>query len=57
MSHRAAAWLAWSLATLSVAMFVGGCTLTILSFSDAPATQPSSDWGTASALDFPWWAP
>jgi hypothetical protein len=50
MSHRAAAWLAWSLATLSVAMFVGGCTLTILSFSDAPATQPSSDWGTASAL-------
>ena len=47
---RASAWLAWSLAALSVAMFVGGCALTILFFSDAPGTQPSSDWGTASAL-------
>jgi hypothetical protein len=42
--------LAWSLAALSVAMFVGGCALTVLSLSDAPATQPSGDWGTASAL-------
>jgi UDP-N-acetylmuramyl pentapeptide phosphotransferase/UDP-N-acetylglucosamine-1-phosphate transferase len=50
MSARAAARLAWSLAALSVAMFVGGCALTVLSLSDAPATQPSSDWGTASAL-------
>ena len=50
MSTRAAPWLAWSLAAVSVAMFVGGCTLTVLSLSDAPATQPSSDWGTASAL-------
>ncbi|HSL01666.1 MAG TPA: hypothetical protein VK869_15120 [Rubrobacteraceae bacterium] len=50
MSTRAASWLAWSLATLSVAMFVGGCTITILSFPDAPPTQPSSEWGTASAL-------
>src|SRR5918998_1532730 len=31
-------------------MFVGGCTLIILFFSDAPGAQPSSDWGTASAL-------
>ncbi|MDQ4126531.1 MAG: hypothetical protein M3151_01005 [Actinomycetota bacterium] len=50
MSSRAASWLAWSLAALSLAMFVGGCTLTVLSFPDAPATQPSGDWGTASAL-------
>jgi hypothetical protein len=50
VNFRAASWLAWSLAALSVAMFVGGCTLTILSLSDAPATQPSSDWSTASAL-------
>jgi hypothetical protein len=50
MSPRAAAWLAWSLASLSVAMFVGGCLLTVLSLSDAPATSPSSDWGTASQL-------
>jgi hypothetical protein len=50
LSARAAARLAWSLAALSVAMFVCGCALTVLSLSDAPATQPSSDWGTASAL-------
>lgn len=50
MSRRTAAWLAWSLAALSGAMFVGGGALTVLSFSEAPATQPSSDWGTASAL-------
>jgi hypothetical protein len=50
LSDHAAARLAWSLAALSVAMFVGGCLLTILSLADAPATQPSSDWGTASAL-------
>lgn len=47
---RAAPWLAWALAALSVAMFVGGCAFTVLSLSDAPATQPSGDWGTASAL-------
>ena len=50
MSSRAASWLAWSLAMISLAMFVGGCALTILFFSDAPGIQPSSDWGTASAL-------
>ena len=50
MASRASAWLAWSLAALSVAMFVGGCALTVLSLSNAPATQPSSDWGTASQL-------
>jgi hypothetical protein len=66
MSRRTAAWLAWSLAALSGAMFVGGGALTVLSFSEAPATQPSSDWGTASALGWlssclslpsRWWAP
>ena len=50
MSLRAAARLAWSLAGLSVAMFIGGCLLTVLSLSDAPATSPSDDWGTASQL-------
>jgi len=50
MSARAASWLAWFLAGLSVAMFLVGVALTILSFSDAPAARPSSDWGTASAL-------
>ena len=50
MSPRAAARLAWALAGLSVAMFVGGCLLTVLSLSDAPATSASGDWGTASQL-------
>jgi hypothetical protein len=31
-------------------MFVGGCLLTVLSLSDAPATSASGDWGTASQL-------
>ena len=42
-------WLAWSLAGLSLAMFVVGCVLTLLSLPDTPATRPPSDWGTASA--------
>ena len=46
----AASWLAWSLAGLSLAMFFVGCALTLLSLPDAPATQPPSDWGTASKL-------
>ncbi len=50
MNTRASSWLAWSLAALSVAMFVGGCAFTLLSLPDAPAMQSSSDWGTASAL-------
>ncbi len=50
MGARASAWLAWSLATLSLAMFVGGCAFTLLSLPDAPATRPTSDWGTASEL-------
>ena len=50
MSARASAWLAWSLAALSVAMFIAGVVLTVLTLSDAPATQPSSDWGTGGAL-------
>ena len=50
MSQRAAAWLAWSLADLSVAMFLAGVALTIMSLDDAPATRPSSDWGTAGPI-------
>src|SRR5215213_9283432 len=46
-SVRAASWLAWSLAALSVAMFLAGAVLTVSSLYIGPATQPSSDWGTA----------
>jgi hypothetical protein len=47
MSGRTASWLAWSLAALSVAMFLISFALTILSLYAGPATQPPSDWGTA----------
>jgi hypothetical protein len=50
---RAASWLAWSLAALSVAMFVGGCTLTILSLPEAQGTQPPSAWGTSGPISGP----
>ena len=50
MNIRAVPWLAWSLAALSVAMFIASAAITILTLSDAPAPQPSGDWGTASAL-------
>jgi hypothetical protein len=69
VSTRAASWLAWSLAALSVAMFVVGVALTVSSLFVGAATQPStsSDWGTAGPLSgllifspflaFPWWEP
>jgi hypothetical protein len=66
MSLRAAAWLAWSLAGLSVAMFLASAALTIMSLYGAPATRPPSTWGTGGPivvllflpfLTFPWWAP
>ena len=50
MSARAASWLAWSLATLSVAMFLAGAALTVSSLSAGPATQAPSDWGTGGPL-------
>jgi hypothetical protein len=50
MSARAAALLAWSLAGLSVIMFVAGVALTISSLYVAPATQPSSMGGTLGDL-------
>ena len=51
MSTRTAAWLAWSLAGLSGAMFVAGTILTIFSlYVTAPAAQPSSDWGSGGAI-------
>ena len=50
MSARAAAWLAWSLAGLSVVMFVATVALTISSLYVAPATQPSSTGGTLGDL-------
>jgi hypothetical protein len=50
MSRRAAAWLAWSLAGLSVAMFVISIALTISSSYLAPATQPSGTGGTLADL-------
>jgi hypothetical protein len=43
MSTRAAAWLAWALAGLSVAMFVANVVLYFLTRS----VQPPSSWGTA----------
>jgi hypothetical protein len=51
MRSRFASWLAWSLAGLSVAMFVAGVALTLLSLSGAPDTRPSStSWGTVGEL-------
>jgi hypothetical protein len=50
MSARAAALLAWSLAGLSVVMFVATVALTISSLYVAPAMQPSSTKGTLSDL-------
>jgi hypothetical protein len=50
MSGRTASWLAWSLAALSVAMFLVGFALTVLSLYAGPATQPPSDLGTAGPL-------
>jgi hypothetical protein len=51
MSTRAAAWLAWIVAALSVAMFVASAGLIALSLYGAPATQPSSTWwGTVDDL-------
>jgi hypothetical protein len=50
MSSRASSWLAWSLAGLSLAMFVAGVALTLLSLSGAPDTRPSSTWGTVGGL-------
>jgi hypothetical protein len=50
MSGRTGSWLAWSLAALSVAMFLLSFALTVLSLYAGPATQPSSDWGTAGPL-------
>jgi hypothetical protein len=50
MSGRTASWLAWSLAALSVAMFLLGFALTVLSLYAGPATQSPSDWGTTGPL-------
>jgi fumarate reductase subunit C len=50
MSSRASSWLAWSLAGLSLTMFVAGVALTLLFLSGAPDTRPSSTWGTVGAL-------
>jgi hypothetical protein len=46
MSYRAAAWLAWSLGALSVAMFVANVVLYVL----APSAQSPSDWGTVGTV-------
>jgi hypothetical protein len=50
MSPRAAAWLAWSLAALSVAMFLASVVLTIMSLYAGPATRPPSPWGTGGLI-------
>ena len=41
MSYRAAAWLAWLLAALSVALFVANVVLYFV----APSVQSASNWG------------
>jgi hypothetical protein len=46
MSARAAAWLAWSLAALSVAMFVASGVLYVL----AEAAQATRDWVTVGTV-------
>jgi hypothetical protein len=46
MSHRTAAWLAWSLAGFSVAMFVASVALYVL----AQSTQSPGNWVTLSAV-------
>ena len=45
-SYRAAAWLAWSLAALSVTMLVANVVLYFL----APSVQPTSNWGTVGTV-------
>jgi hydrogenase-4 membrane subunit HyfE len=50
LSYRAAAWLAWSLAGLSVVMFVATVALTIRSLYVSPATQPSNSGATLGDL-------
>jgi hypothetical protein len=50
MSTRAAAWLAWIVAALSVAMFLASAVLIDLSLYGAPVPQPSSTWGTVHDL-------
>jgi hypothetical protein len=46
MSYHAAAWLAWSLGALSVAMFVANVVLYFL----APSVQSTSHWGIAGTI-------
>jgi len=46
MSYRAAAWLAWSLGAISVAMFVANVVLYFL----APSLQPTNNWGTVGTV-------
>src|SRR5829696_2963518 len=50
MRFRASSWLAWSLAGLSLTMFVAGVVLTLLSLSGAPDTRPSSTWDTVGTV-------
>jgi hypothetical protein len=50
MSLRAAAWLAWPFAGLSVAMFLASGVLTIMSLYAGPATRPPSPWGTGGLI-------
>ena len=50
MSIRVASWLAWSLAALSLAMFLASAALHVLSLSVAPDTQPTSTWDIVGEL-------
>ena len=51
MRRRAAFCLAWSLAGISLAMFVAGFVFALLTLNVAePMVLPSSDWGTGRAI-------
>ena len=51
MRRRAAFWLAWSLAGVSLAMFATGVLFAFLTLNVAdPMMLPSSDWGVAGAI-------
>jgi hypothetical protein len=51
MRRRAAFWLAWSLAGLSVALYVAGIVFAVLTLGVAdPVVPPSSTWGTGGTI-------
>ena len=50
MSGRAPAWLAWSLATLSLALFLGGLSMSYAAVSSAPELLSDGGWDPLSVV-------